>query len=368
LLPDFATVQNPLDTTGFGHARARPRPTKAEDDLMEIAVYDSGVDFVYNMMTPLPGEQPADPTFIESRMHIIGEMVAQSPVPVFLSSNTCLDVSAYAQGLLDDNGLYLLPGVNLAMSSIGDLVRWNTGRGRILARPRPSVPAMRWERPDLTGTWAEDDGRDLLSAAGVPLVPARLASSAGDAARFAADFGGPVAMKICSADIAHKSDAGGVALGVPPERAAETYTGLIAAVAASRPGAVIRGVLVSPIRTGGQELLVGVTVDPTFGPVLAVGLGGVWVEALADLSLRVLPVDVTTVRDMLSELRGYNLLCGARGSLAADLDVLAGTIVAISHAALALGGALESLEVNPLRVRGAEVEALDVLVTTAGAS
>jgi hypothetical protein len=116
------------------------------------------------------------------------------------------------------------------------------------------------------------------------------------------------------------------------------------------------------MRTGGVELLAGVTVDPTFGPVLAVGLGGIWVEVLNDVSLRVLPVDASEIRRMLAELRGYPLLTGARGQVAADLDVLARVIAGVGQAALSLGSALNSFEVNPLWVNGDQIEALDILV------
>ena len=106
------------------------------------------------------------------------------------------------------------------------------------------------------------------------------------------------------------------------------------------------------------------TVDPTFGLVLAVGLGGVWVEVLKDTSLRVLPVDPGEVRRMLGELRGSPLLLGARGSRPANMDVLAEVIAALGAAAARLDGTLHALEVNPLWVDGDQVEALDVLVVT----
>src|SRR5208282_1260278 len=105
----------------------------------------------------------------------------------------------------------------------------------------------------------------------------------------------------------------------------------------------------------------------TFGPVLAVGLGGIWVEVLKDTSLRLLPVDAAEVRRMLGELRGLPLLQGARGSQSANLDAVAAAIAGIGEVALSLNGALRALEVNPLWVNGDQVEALDVLVVT-GAS
>jgi succinyl-CoA synthetase beta subunit len=122
--------------------------------------------------------------------------------------------------------------------------------------------------------------------------------------------------------------------------------------------------LVQPQRASdGVELLVGVVRDPSWGPTLAVGLGGVWVETLRDSSLRLLPVDPDDVRRMLGELRGARLLQGVRGTPPADLDRLVEVIHRIGTLACRLGDRLESLEVNPLLVDGARVEALDAVLT-----
>jgi succinyl-CoA synthetase beta subunit len=174
----------------------------------------------------------------------------------------------------------------------------------------------------------------------------------------------PVAMKSVAAQIGHKSDIGGVALNLGTDaEVAEAYE-KVRAAGAVVAGATVDGVLVTPMRGGGLELLAGVTIDPTFGPVLAVGLGGVWVEILKDIRLRALPVDAAEVRRMLEELRGVDLLRGARGSQPADLDAIAAVIAKIGDAALSLNGTLRALEVNPLWVNGDQVEALDVLIAT----
>jgi acetate---CoA ligase (ADP-forming) len=364
-LPDFASVLNPLDTTGFGHARARPRPTKAEDDLMEIAAEDPGIDFIYNMMTPLPAERPADPTFIESRMKIVGGIVEASPVPVVLSSNTCLDVGSYAQQLLAENGLYLLPGAHLAMSAIGHMLRWADRRAEIEARPAAPGRPDPYPGPVADGPWSEARGRDFLRGLGVPVVPATLATSAGEASSACEAVGGPCVLKVCSSDIAHKSDIGGVVLNVTGAAAGATaYQRIIDRASQAAPNAEVDGVLVSPMRPDGVELLVGIKVDPAFGPVLAVGLGGIWVEILRDVVLRLLPADEAIVGSMLRELKGYSLLAGARGQAGIDLDRTAMAIVQIAQAALSLGDRLSSLEVNPLRITEYGPEVLDVLVTT----
>lgn len=129
------------------------------------------------------------------------------------------------------------------------------------------------------------------------------------------------------------------------------------------PGAAVEGVLVSPMRTGGTELLVGVVHDGQWGPVLAVGLGGVFTEVLDDAALALLPVTPAHARELLLGLRGAPLLQGARGNAPADLDAVADAVARIGDLALAVAEDLESLEVNPLWVEDATVEALDALVT-----
>ena len=171
-------------------------------------------------------------------------------------------------------------------------------------------------------------------------------------------------MKVVSAQVTHKTDIGGVRLDVPPDEAAVTaaYTAVTAAAAAV-DGAVVDGVLVSPMRRGGTELLVGVVADPLWGPMLAVALGGVFVEVLRDSVLTPLPVSRRRARQLLGRLRGRAVLDGARGGAPADLDALAAVIARVGDLALALGDDLAALEVNPLRVDGAVIEALDALVT-----
>jgi acyl-CoA synthetase (NDP forming) len=269
--------------------------------------------------------------------------------------------------LLAEQELYLLPGADLAMKALGHLGRWPARRDRALraVTVAPDAPVP-WTAGHV-GTWAEDEGRALLAAHGVGLVPAVLAGTEDEAVAAQREFGEAVALKICSRAVAHKSDVGGVQLDVSGEdEVRAVHARIRASVAARCPQADQRGVLVSPMRPAGVDLLVGVTRDPTFGPVLTLAAGGIWVEVLGDSALRVLPVTAAEVRDMLDGLRAAPLLHGGRGTEAVDLDVLCDAVVAISAAALALGDRLEALEVNPLRVRGSAVEALDVLVSTDG--
>lgn len=194
-------------------------------------------------------------------------------------------------------------------------------------------------------------------------MPAELVTDADAAVVVAERLGYPVVLKVCSASIAHKSDIGGVALGLGDPGAVRSAFARVLAAGRTVTDDV-DGVLVSPMRTGGTELFVGVTVDPSFGPVLAVGLGGVFIEVLHDVSLRVLPVDQEEVVRMLGELRGAPVLAGARGVAPADLSRVAEVVARLAECARSLGPTLRAMEINPLWVDGSQVEALDVLVVT----
>jgi acyl-CoA synthetase (NDP forming) len=277
-----------------------------------------------------------------------------------------MDVSPYGRELLRRHGLTMLSGLDLGMTALGHMLRWAENRGRVRASAAKPAPAAKAGPGGTAQAWSEEAARHLLAGRGVPVVPGGLAGSAAEAVEIARRVGLPVALKICSAQITHKSDIGGVALGLGSEAEVRAAYEKVRAAGEAVPQARIDGVLVTPMRSGGTELLAGVTVDPAFGPVLAVGLGGIWVELLHDTSLRLLPVDAAEVKRMLGELRGLPLLAGARGARPANLDALAGAIAGLGEVALSLTGSLRALEVNPLWVNGDQVEALDVLVVTEG--
>jgi acetate---CoA ligase (ADP-forming) len=322
----------------------------------------------------LPEARPPDEDAartLETRVNWLAMRMGSAPIPIIPVGSTCVNLSDYGRELLRKHGITFLGGLDLAMTALGHALRWLENRGQVRAPVlrRATAPQLSAAAagPGSEGPWSEVRARQLLAEAGVPVVPGGLAGSADEAVEIAFRVGLPVALKICSAQITHKSDIGGVVLGLGSE--AEVRAGYEKVRAAGSrfqavPEASVDGVLVTPMRTGGTELLAGVTVDPAFGPVLAVGLGGIWVEVLNDTSLRLLPVDAAEVRRMLGELRGLPLLQGARGTTPASLDAVAGAIAALGEAALALDGSLRALEVNPLWVNGDQVEALDVLVIT----
>jgi acetate---CoA ligase (ADP-forming) len=369
-LPPFAAAQNPLDVTGFGtlaNLSAQTGPLTAVDHALDIAVQDPNLDFVLFSGLTLPEARPPGEKMaraLEARLDWLARRMASAPIPVIPVATTCVNISEYGRGLLTRHGINILGGLDLGIGALGHTRRWLENRGRV----RPAVAGLPAPADGLAspvpGPWSEARARRLLADAGVPVVPGGLASSAGEAAEIARNVGLPVALKICSAQITHKSDIGGVVLGLSSEAEVRAGYEKVRAAGQAVPDATVDGVLVTPMRSGGTELLAGVTVDATFGPVLAVGLGGIWVEILEDTALRLLPVDAAEVRRMLGELRGLPLLQGARGTAPANLDAVAAAIARLGEVALSLTGTLRALEVNPLWVNGDQVEALDVLVVT----
>jgi len=355
LLPPFTRAQNPIDATGYGlaHQASAARPITAS---LEAVTRDPNVDFVFYLGVNLPAVQPPDPEPVERRLDAQVEVIHSSPVPVVCATTTCSDIGDFARDLLLSRRLSLLGGLDLGMTALGHALWWQERRAAGPRRHEVARPIS--DRHYSAGVWSEVSGRQLLQEAGVPVVPAEVVHSANDAVLAGERLGYPLVLKIVAPGVAHKSDVGGVVLNVTTEmEVVQAVTRLL-----SRPG--VEGVLVSPMRSGGNELLAGVTVDPTFGLVLAVGLGGVWVETLRDVSLRVLPIDTDEARQMLIELKAAPLLQGARGGAPVDLDRLAEVLVRLTRAAAMPGPSLQALEVNPLWCRGEQIEALDVLVVT----
>jgi acyl-CoA synthetase (NDP forming) len=178
---------------------------------------------------------------------------------------------------------------------------------------------------------SEVEAKQLLSSAGVPVVETRLAATRDGAISAADALGYPVALKVVSAQITHKSDAGGVKLNVgSAEEAGAAFDAIVASAKATVPDATIDGVSVQRMAAPGVEVIVGMTTDAQFGPVLMFGLGGVLVEVLKDVAFRVVPITQRDAQQMIRDIQGFPLLQGYRGQPAADLSALEGMLVEVS--------------------------------------
>ncbi len=203
-----------------------------------------------------------------------------------------------------------------------------------------------------------------MTAYGIPTPADRLATTTDEAAALAHEIGFPVVLKLASPDILHKTDVGGVLVNVQDEAAAHAgFETILARARAAQPAARLTGVQVQQMITGGQEVIVGVKRDPTFGPLLMFGLGGVYVEALADVSFRLAPLTERDAWEMLEEVRSARLLAGVRGLPAADRAALVRAIVRVGQLA-ADNPEIAELDLNPLLVlpEGQGVVAVDARI------
>lgn len=194
----------------------------------------------------------------------------------------------------------------------------------------------------------EHEAKKLLAKYGIPVTKEQLASSADEALAIALYIGAPVAMKISSPDIPHKSDVGGVALNVKREFVKTTYDEIISRAKKAVPDAGIEGVLVQQMAPPGQEVIVGLKRDPQFGYALMFGLGGIFVEVYRDVSFRVVPIEKRDALMMISEIKGYSILKGIRGRKPADIDAIANVLMAVSG--MAEKENIIELDINPLIV------------------
>jgi acyl-CoA synthetase (NDP forming) len=177
----------------------------------------------------------------------------------------------------------------------------------------------------------EVESKELLGQAGINVVPTRLAASRSEAVAISQQIGAPVALKITSPDIVHKSDAGGVRLGLETlEQVEQAYDDILRDVRQKYPQAIVYGVSVQKMAHPGVEVIIGVKRDKQFGPVLMFGLGGIWVEVLQDISLRVTPVTRRDASEMIKEIKGYRMLTGYRNQPPADISKLEDMLLAVS--------------------------------------
>jgi acyl-CoA synthetase (NDP forming) len=354
-MPDFASTLNPLDITGA----ALREPSLFTNAIRAVAA-DPNVGLVAMCFTP--------PNNILQTIDIALPGVAAGArgldKPVVIVTTALKNSNDYARAKIAEHDLpFVFGGLDHAMRAFGKAAWWSAQLQNI------APPLLQAAQPaNLPRPATERQALDFLAGFGVPVIPAIIATTAEAAGKAAASLGGTVVMKILSPDIAHKTEIGGVRLGLKdPAETAAAFDEMIQTVRTKAPNARLEGVIISPMRGPGLEIFVGAARDPVWGPVIAVGLGGVWVEALADTATSLLPVTPAEVIAMLKSLRGEKLLEGFRGAPAADLAALAAVIAKIGDAALALGPDLVTLEINPLRVAGPEVEALDALTIWADA-
>ncbi|HVW39984.1 MAG TPA: acetate--CoA ligase family protein [Amycolatopsis sp.] len=348
-----AGVQNPIDTTGQVTDNAGLL-TAFLETMLDEADYDVVLVFLsfLGMMAP----------WSDNVLASLEKVRATHPGANLVVSALATEPFRRAVHRL---GIPVFDELTDAVRAVARTTRIGAGFGRSFADVPPAgVPRLAGdERP------TEVSAKRLLAAAGVPVLPETVARSAEQAADAADALGYPVVVKVLSPDVAHKTEAGGVVVGLSSrESVIEAYTRVVRDVGTALPDAEITGVLVAPMVQGGVEVILGVRNDPSLGPAVMFGLGGIFVEVLGDLACRLAPFDVDEAEAMIRETRGYDLLNGARGRGRFDVPALAQALSSLSVVAAANADRIETIDVNPFIVlpEGRGAVAVDALITTTG--
>ncbi|MEE8304710.1 MAG: acetate--CoA ligase family protein, partial [Candidatus Tectomicrobia bacterium] len=363
ILPSFGSPRNPLDGTGAMYEDLTVFPR-----LLETLLKDPELDLV---AVHLDASAPK----VGGSQHSRGFRDAIAAVAVATSKPlVCFSAAAGARRDPDillplrDAGVPFLDGTEFAMAACRHLDRYHRYRERCQTTDVSTQDAT-GDTPDMpalpAGILSTPDAFQLLDYFGIPVTPYKVVTTADEAVAAATRLGFPVALKVESPDIQHKSDIGGVVLGVADAAEVRAACARIeAAVQSKTPEARRQGILVQSMAGDGVEVILGIKRDPVFGPAVICGLGGIFVEVLRDFAVGLPPLSRARAAEMLECLRGWPLLVGRRGQPPADVAALCDTLVCLSRLAVVLGERVEALDINPLVVypRGQGVVVVDALV------
>jgi len=342
LFPEEASLRNPLDMI----ASARASGYRAA---LDAILSDDGIDAAVAIFVPPLGVRQ------EEVAEAIGTAASQHPQKPVMAVLMGREGLPQGKAELHEVGIpaYIFPeSAARALSALNRYRDWIESPLSVM-----EDVAVDAERARAIVNAARDQGRErldeiealqLLDAYGIPAAPAALATSPEQAAALARDIGFPAVMKVVSPQVLHKSDVGGVRLGIrDADEAASVYAEIERAVRAAQPDAELKGVLVQRTVEGGRETIAGLSRDRLFGPLVMFGLGGIFVEAIGDVLFRLAPLDRRGALEMVRGIRGARILEGVRGQPPADADALADVLVRLSRLAADLPE-IASLDVNPL--------------------
>jgi acetyltransferase len=377
VVPEYGSVGNPLDITGQGVFDAPilegAVAALAEAPGVDTILYGRGFPARLDRQATLGRVMSEAVEKYPDRLFVLFSLVGGELHP-WPAPDTPLE-----EPMAELGGVPFLQGTEYTLRAVAALNRYaafqrdRAARGG--ARPGRVTPAETRERAramveavlgaagGAPATLTERQGKALLALYGIPVTREAPATDVPAAVAAAGEVGYPVVLKVESPDIAHKSEAGAIRLGLDgPEAVARAFDEVVASARAHAPGAEIRGVLVQESVRGGVETLLGMTVDPEWGPCVVFGLGGVLVELLDDLSLRLPPIGERDGRAMVDGLRGRKLLDGVRGATAVDVPAAVEAIRRFGDMALDLADLVEEIDVNPFVLLPEGGRALDCLI------
>jgi acyl-CoA synthetase (NDP forming) len=357
-LPSYGTSQNPVDTTAQGVHKV------GYAAFARLVAQSPSIDGIVMVVTARRSAFLADD---QARLIALAKETAK---PVFLWTYTL--PAAKSVEIVNGAGYPLFTNADNCARTMQVMADYRTLREQLLG-PVKAEPGFASDRtgtakllaaaPPVLSEWR---ARPLLATYGIGGHDgAILARSAAEALVAARNIGRPVALKVQSGDLPHKSEAGAVALNVSAEDAAKAFERILAAAKAFAPHAAIEGVLVQPMAKPGRELILGIKTDPQWGPLLMVGLGGIAVEALGNVALAPVPITLDGAQRLLGELPGADKILGTfRGAPAADTEALCGLIVRLSQFAADHADDISEIDLNPVVVhaKGGGVSVVDALI------
>ena len=350
-LVPFASARNPVDAT----AQMSSRPDMLQR-ILSAVVADDRCDAV---VLPLPFSLHM-PRLRSVYMETLRYIRAQYPDrPVIL----CVEGPPDALAELHSLGYPTIASFDGCCAVVAALMRLEVAAKAPREAGQPTIAKA---APLAADAFRHELGaKRALADAGIPVLAERLVTTADAAARAASEIGYPVVLKIASPDLPHKTEVGGVAIGLRSEaEVRQAHAAMLASVGAKAPGAVIDGVIVAPMVQGLSELILGSRVDPVFGPVVMAGLGGIFAEIVQDTAVQMAPVSETQATAMLKSLKAFAVLDGARGRRRTDLVAAARAIAALSRFAVAHADTVSEIDINPLllKAEGEGAVALDALL------
>lgn len=366
ILPGYTSISNPLDAWGTGDLE------KMYPGCVAAVASDPAISTIVMSRDTPPGVAPRE---VEQSARVAEAAIRARQLtgkPIALFSNFSAGFEPEIEAMLRKEKIAYLQGTSETLHAL-EAFEWyankrrTAGHGSPAGYPSPaSLAAWRKDLAERKGSLSEIEGRKLLAEYGISGPKEQTAPDEDSAVRIAGEIGFPVVLKILSPDIQHKTECGGVKVGLKDEASVRTaFREVMASARAYSPKARLDGVIIQEMIPGDAvEVILGVVRDATFGPVVVFGSGGILVELMKDSTLRLPPLNKDDALDMIEQTRGKKLLKGFRGRPAADVEALADALVRLSQLAVDFGDEIAALDINPLMVlpAGRGVRAVDALI------